>query len=161
MEKATIMLLDTNTTLSSALSYGKEDKTEQWVHEYLLGIGDNKAFSDGLKKHTDRRFLRPTRMPLNLFTRICGPEDGIKFQVDRDAFEEYIKNMIQSMNDGWSAPPLIINYSDGQFELNDGNHRFESLTRLGVKEHYVIIWTITNEDYNEFTKKYSSYIESR
>lgn len=110
------MLLDTNTTLSSALSYGKEDKTEEWVHEYLLGIGDNKAFSDGIKKHMDRRFLRPTRMPLSLFTRICGPENGIKFQVDKDSFEKYIKNMMQSIKDGWRPPPLIINYRDGDYD---------------------------------------------
>ena len=37
-------------------------------------------------------------------------------------------------------PPLIVSIEDGSFVLNDGNHRFEALKQLGIREYWVIIW---------------------
>ena len=35
-------------SLTSALEYGRTGRIEEWIHEYLLSDGNNKAFSDGL-----------------------------------------------------------------------------------------------------------------
>ena len=55
-------------------------------------------------------------------------------------------------------PPLIVHYVDGEFELNDGNHRLEAYSRLGVLEYYVIVWITEKEEYADFMEKYSKYM---
>lgn len=62
---------------------------------------------------------------------------------------------LQSNND---MPPLIVHYVDHSFELCDGNHRFEALTQLGVKEYPVIIWITEKQEYEEFTQRYRQYL---
>ena len=56
-------------------------------------------------------------------------------------------------------PPLIVNYYQGEFELNDGNHRHEAYSRLGIDEYYVIVWITEKEDYANFIEKYSKYMQ--
>ena len=42
------------------------------------------------------------------------------------------------------------------FELCDGNHRFEALLRLGIKEYPVIVWMTEKDEYDDFVKNYMS-----
>ena len=56
-------------------------------------------------------------------------------------------------------PPLIVHYCLDGFELNDGNHRYEAYTRLGIKEYYVIVWITEKEEYTDFMEKYSGYMQ--
>lgn len=59
-------------------------------------------------------------------------------------------------------PPLIVHYfvesgkTEGEFELNDGNHRWEAYSRLDIKEVYVIIWITENEELDLFLSKFAS-----
>ena len=66
-------------------------------------------------------------------------------------------------------PPLIVNFydkrfdvNDGnhcyEFDINDGNHRFEAYSRLGIKEYYFIVWITEQYEYNAFISKYSQYL---
>lgn len=146
--------MDNKYTLSGAMEYKKHGKIEEWVHEFLLGIGDNKEFSEGLKLE-ERFYLGPLKMPLNMFNRICGPEKDMQCQIPKEAFENHVNNMMKAINDGWDIPPLIVYYGDKKFELNDGNHRFEALVRNGNQHYYVIFWTSHFEDYEEL-KKYEN-----
>lgn len=97
-------------------------------------------------------------MPLGMFERICGPEENMKFKVDNDGFKKYIKMMINDIKNNWDVPPLIINFTEGKFELNDGNNRYEALVRCSIKEHYVIIWITDYNDVIHFKEKYSKYL---
>ena len=94
--KKEVFTMEYECTLSSAQSFAKNGKLEEWVHTYLLSDGHNKDFSDGLKLF-DRYFLGPVKMPLSLLTRCCGPEENMKWRI----------------NEEW-------------FEKNDGNHRLEA-----------------------------------
>lgn len=40
-----------------------------------------------------------------------------------------------------------------EFTLNDGNHRYKALIRNGYTEHYVIIWTTSKSDYEDFINR--------
>lgn len=156
--KKEVFVMEYKSTLSSAIGYAGNGKLEKWVHTYLLSDGHNKEFSDGLKLF-DRYFLGPVKMPLSLFQRCCGPEEDMKWIIPRENFEkkvEALKEIISAEND---MPPLIVHYVDGVFELNDGNHRLEAYSRLGIKEYYVIVWITEKEEYVDFMKKYSSYME--
>jgi len=140
-------------TLQTAINYAHQGKIEEWVHMFLLGEGNNIDFSIGLKLEK-RCFYGPLEMPLSHFERCCGPENTMKFTVGEKSFNRNVNNIKERFESGWSMPPLIINYVDGKFELNDGNHRFEALVRSDVTNYYVIIWTTSESDMNEFIQRY-------
>lgn len=156
--KKEVFAMEYNNTLSSAVSYAKNGKLEDWVHAYLLSDGHNPEFSEGLRLF-DRYFLGPVRMPLSLFHRCCGPEETMKWQIPKDNFEkkvEELETVISAEND---LPPLIVHYVNGEFELNDGNHRLEAYSRLGIKKYYVIVWITEKEEYTSFMEEYSEYLD--
>ena len=140
-------------SLSSAKEFSEADRLEDWVHLFLLSDGHNKAFSDGLKQY-DRYYLGPLTMPLSLFTRCCGPEENIKYRVNAQWFEKRVQALKKALQSNNDMPPLIVHFVDHGFELCDGNHRFEALTRLGIKEYPVIIWITEKEEYDEFIDRY-------
>jgi len=133
-------------TLKSAMAYADQNNIEEWVHEYLRGEGDNLEFSEGLKLEP-RDYERPKLMALDLFTRIYGPEPGMKYSIPEDdkaqvkRFWQNVDRIMERYKAGnWDMPPLIINDCGEGYELNDGNHRFEALKMLGIKEYWVILW---------------------
>lgn len=157
--KKEIIMLEYQRTLSSAQNYARHGRLEEWIHAYLLSDGHNKEFSDGLKLF-DRFFIGPLKMPLALFCRCCGPEENMKWRVPEDWFERKVGELQQVVAREADMPPLIVNYVDGHFELNDGNHRFEAYKRLGVTEYYVIVWITERNDYEEFLTKYAVYLQN-
>jgi hypothetical protein len=146
-------------TLGKALEYAAEDNIEEWIHLFLHDEGDNVVFSDGLKLEK-RFFVGPIKMPLNLFERCCGPEDSMRYQIDAGGFDWRVNEIQKRFKDKWDMPPLIINYCEDKFELNDGNHRYEALKRSGVQEYHVIIWITEDRDYQSFSSKYGCLYSS-
>lgn len=129
-----ICRMEYRNALSSAREWAEKGRLEEWVHAYLLSDGHNKPFSDGLKI-VDRLFLGPVKMPLHLFSRCTVPD----------------------------IPPLIVHYlipegsTEGEFELNDGNTRFEAYRRLGVEEAWVIVWITDGDEREQFMARYGQY----
>ena len=127
-------------TSASAVSYALEGRLDNWVHEFLMGEGNNEDFALGLQK-AERRFHAPEVMALDRFVRCCGPEDGMLYRVPADAFQARVDRIKERyLAKDWDMPPLIVSIEDGSFVLNDGNHRFEALKQLGIREYWVIIW---------------------
>lgn len=150
-------ILAYKSTLSSAMSYAFHDKLEDWVHAYLRSDGNNQAFSDGLKL-LDRYYLGPMKMPLSLFHRLCGPEEDMKYVINEEQFEIKVNALMNVIRENTDLAPMIVHYGNGEFELNDGNHRFEAYSRLGIGEAYVIVWITEEEEYADFLKKYAVYM---
>ena len=129
--KKEVFTMEYECTLSSAQSFAKNGKLEEWVHTYLLSDGHNKDFSDGLKLF-DRYFLGPVKMPLSLLTRCCGPEENMKWRINEEWFEKHVNEHSEVLQKETDMPPLIVHYliedgkTEGEFELNDGNHRLEA-----------------------------------
>lgn len=155
--KKEVCMLEYQCTLSSAKEYAAAGRLEEWVHAYLLSDGDNKEFSDGLKLF-DRTFIGPVRMPLSLFTRCYGPEEGMKFRAHPQWFEENVCKLMEVIRQEEDMPPLIVHYVDGGFELNDGNKRHEAYKRLGIAERDVIVWITEKWEYDEFMARYGQYL---
>ena len=59
----------------------RRGRLEEWVHAYLLSHGNNRAFSEGLRR-CPRCFMEPFRLPRGWFTRCCGLEPGMKYPVE-------------------------------------------------------------------------------
>lgn len=155
--KKELTIMEYRCTLESACEYARAGKLEEWMHIYLLSDGHNKEFSDGLKLF-DRYFLGPVNMPLSLFPRCCGPEEDMKYRMDAVWFEQHVRQLMDVIQSGADMPPLIVHYVDGNFELNDGNHRHEAYVRLNITEYPVIIWITEEEELAEFREKYGQYL---
>lgn len=65
--------MDNLFTLATALQFAEEGKIEEWIHLFLNCESNNVPFSEGLRLEK-RFFIPPVKMPLNQFTRCCGPE---------------------------------------------------------------------------------------
>jgi len=150
-------------TLSSAREWAKNGRLEEWVHAYLLSDGHNKPFSDGLKI-VDRMFIGPLTMPISLFHRCCGPEETMTYRVDADWWKKHVQRLQTSIQNDPDMPPLIVHYlipegkTEGKFELNDGNTRWEAYTRLGITETNVIVWITDRYEYEQFCERYAQYL---
>ena len=143
-------------SLASAQAFAAGGRLEEWVHAYLLSHGNNRAFSEGLRR-CPRCFMGPFRLPRGWFTRCCGPEPGMKYPVEAAGFWRHVEELAAAIQAGEDLPPLIANYAGGVFELNDGNHRLEALTRLGAAECNVIVWCTGEEDRRAFLAVYARY----
>ena len=127
-------------TASSAIEFASANKLEDWIHLFLCSEGDNKPFSDGLKLEP-RNYYAPIKTQLNKFERCCGPEANMKWQVPEANFNKHVDGIASFYKTGnWDMPPFIVCRNGNEFELNDGNHRYEALKRLGIDKHWVIFW---------------------
>ena len=156
-------MMDYAGTLTYAKKWAEAGKLEEWVHAYLLSDGDHKEFSEGLKL-VDRIFLGPVTMPVKLFTRCSGPEENMRFRIHPGWWEHKVQLIIEAVKSGADLPPLIVHYlipegqSEGEFELNDGNHRWDACHQLGIEEAPVIFWITDRYEYEHFLAHYGHYL---
>lgn len=150
-------------TLTSAKAYAERGQLEEWIHLYLNAHGNNPAFSQGLKI-CPRTYLGPVKAPLSLFRRCCGPEEGMRWRIPAEHFENRVNRMMEIAKTDPEIPPLIVHYlfseTDGKpaFELNEGNDRFEAYKRLGMHETPVIVWITEKAELERFMADYGSYV---
>ena len=151
-------MLKYSATLSSAKAYAEAGKLDAWIHLYLNEDGRNIPFSDGLKLF-DRYYIGPALFPLRLFHRCAGPEADMKFRIDADWFRLKVEKLEKSIPEDPDFPPLIVHYVDGDFELNDGNHRHKAYENLGIDSAWAIVWITEETEYQDFQQKYGQYVE--
>ncbi|MBR3503032.1 MAG: ParB-like nuclease domain-containing protein [Clostridia bacterium] len=143
-------------TLSSAMAFGEAGQLDVWIHRFLTCEANNVPFSDGLKL-CERYYVSPAPMPLGLFSRCVGPEEGMAYRVDGDAFSKRVANLERLIRAGTDLPPLIAHYVDGRFELNDGNHRYKAYENLGVESAWVIVWITGESEFRDYMEKHGVF----
>lgn len=156
--KKGVNLLKYSATVESAIEYGKQKKTDAWVHLFLNEEGRNIPFSDGLKL-CDRFFFSPAEFPVNFFKRCSGPEEDMKYRVDKGWWEHKISELTKVVQSGIEMPPIIVHYVDGEFELNDGNHRLQVYNDLKIEKVWAIIWITDEQELKDFMCKYGEYVK--
>ena len=147
-----------NKTFSSVQTFARENKIDEWIHTYLHDAGKNIPFSDGLKLF-ERYYIGPIKMPTDLFERNTGPEEGMKYKIDKDWWPIHVVALEDSIKKDPDMPPLIAHYVEHGFEMNDGNTRLQAYKNLGVQEVNIIIWITEQEEYEEFMSRYGNYAE--
>lgn len=140
-------------TTESANQYSDVGLLEEWVHTYLIYERKNIGFSIGLYE-IQRYYIGPITMPVNLFTRCSGPEATMKWVVHEEVFERKSQEWVTKIIAKDSIPPLIINYTDMQFEVNCNNPLLEALFRLKQENHPIIFWFSSKQDYDSFQTIY-------
>jgi hypothetical protein len=96
-------------------------------------------------------------MQLSLFSRCCGPEENMRWRVDKEGFEKRVSNLMKVIKSEYDMPPIIVNFVENKFVVNDGNHRLEAYTRLGINEISVIIWITDKQDYEHFCLRFLNH----
>lgn len=153
-------MMESVNSLTACRQWAQRGQLEDWVHAYLLSDGDNVPFSEGLKLEP-RIYHGPVSMPAALFKRCSGPADeGLQFQVDRGWWEYKVGRITEAVRSGADLPPLIVNYwipegqTDGQFVVNDGNHRLEVCHQLGINLCHVVLWCTHQQELNQLMERY-------
>ena len=98
---------------------------------------------------------RPTlsvEIPLDDLVRLAGPEDDALVPIDGDVWEDDISSMEESVEDGWEPPPLLAEYQDGSLLLQDGNHRYEALSRTDAPSAWVLVYFDDEASYREYQR---------
>ena len=103
----------------------------------------------------DRFYLGPLAMPMSMFERSCGPEEGMKWKVDAEVFEMRVCDWQEKIRKNQFLPPVIVGYADGDFEINCNSPLFEALIRENVTYYPVIVWITKEKDYKDFINKYA------
>lgn len=139
------------TSINEIIKYAENGKLEDWVDAFLRGEGKNIPFADGLKKQK-RYWYGPIHASLKKLSRCCGPEKEMEYKVSEDHWERKTSAMAEYLKNGGEFPPLIAEYKDGSFIINDGNHRFGTYEKMGLEKHWVIFWCSSPEEFNEMKK---------
>ena len=154
-------MLKYSATLESAKAYAEAEKLDAWIHLYLNEEGRNIPFSDGLKL-LDRYYFSPALVPLKFLKRCSGPEPEMKYRVDADWWEHKLgelKKTVEATPDFVNkCAPMFVEYTGGEFVLNDGNHRLQAYKDLGIEKVWVIFWITEEEEYQDFMKKYGGLV---
>lgn len=135
-------------TLSKAKEFAKVGEIDRWLQLFLRGDGKNIALADGLLKE-ERHYLGPLEIPISLLNSVkSGTPEYLHDQDSIDYFF-YIVDKMKENFERWDAPPLIVEYVDNDFKVNDGRHRLEMYRQLKVENIMVVLWTTGDENYKK------------
>jgi hypothetical protein len=127
-------------SLESAFDAAARDDLAGWVGAFLASRGsDNATLAAGLAT-APHWWAGPVRVPIATLVPLAGPSPDVVCQVPPDEWEHDVDAMEESIEEGWSPPPLIAEHRDGRLLLQDGNHRLEALRRAEAEDAWVIVW---------------------
>jgi hypothetical protein len=127
-------------TLRSAFDASDTGRLAQWVGDFLASRGsDNATLAAGLAQR-EHAWLGPVRVSLAELVPLAGPDDDALCLVEPVEWEADVGTLEDRVEDGWHPPPLLAEYRDGEFLIQDGNHRYEALLRAGESHAWVIVW---------------------
>ncbi|MBQ8325901.1 MAG: ParB N-terminal domain-containing protein [Lachnospiraceae bacterium] len=132
-------------TLTLAKAYHDNGKIEEWLQLFLRNDGKNLALADGLLLEK-REYFGLCKLNMSCFKDIKeGAPEYLSAENDVEYFFWIVENMKNSLGD-WDAPPLIVEYRDEKFFVNDGRHRLEMYRQLRVDDVDAVLWTTGEEN---------------
>ena len=133
-------------TLSLAKQYDNDGKIDEWIQDFLRADGKNLALADGLLLE-ERHYFGLREIPISLLSDVkSGTPEYLHEENAIQYFFYVVEQMKESLADGWDAPPLIVEYVDGKFQVDDGRHRLELYRQLGGKRVWAAVWTTGEEN---------------
>lgn len=132
-------------TLTQAKIYHDKGKIEEWLQLFLRNDGKNLALADGLLLEK-REYFGLCKLSMSYFKDIKeGAPEYLSAENDIKYFFWIVDNM-KSNIENWDVPPLIVEYRDDKFFVNDGRHRLEMYRQLRVDDVDVVLWTTGEEN---------------
>lgn len=135
-----------NLLLDQALACKSDNDRIDWVQKFLNGPGKHPVLAEGLELQP-RWWMGPLMFPLNELERNAGPEENMAFACQPDEWEQRTLAMTESLERGWTPPPLIVEYFDNSFVIADGNCRYDALLSTDTQFYWIFIWTDNYQDF--------------
>lgn len=135
-------------TYSKAKEYMDRGEIALWLQLFLRNDGKNTALADGLLLE-ERHYVGLRRIPISL---LKGVKSGTpEYLHDKDSIDYffYIVDRMKANSGHWDVPPLIVEFTDGTFRVNDGRHRLEMYRQLEAREIDVVLWATGERDYKK------------
>ena len=135
-------------TYTKAREYMEKGRIAEWLQLFLRNDGENVALADGLLLE-ERHYVGLRTIPINLLDSVKSGTPEYLHDEDSIRYFFYVVDRMKEDVEHWDVPPLIVNYRNGSFEVNDGRHRLEMYRQLGVKEINVVLWVTGDKDYKD------------
>ena len=126
--------------LASARAAADADRTAIWVGEFLASRGSDNAVLAAALAQDRHWWVGPIEVRLDELERLAGPEADVLVPIAPAQWEGDVGEMEESLDHGWEPPPLLAEYQDGRLLLQDGNHRYEALTRAEAETAWVLVF---------------------
>ncbi|MBO5282555.1 MAG: ParB N-terminal domain-containing protein [Lachnospiraceae bacterium] len=127
-------------TYEMALKYDKQGKIAEWLQLFLRNDGHNTALAEGLLRE-ERCYIGLRQLPLALLDGIkSGAPEYLRDQDSIEYFFQVVDKMKQA-HGSWDIPPLIVEYVENRFQVNDGRHRLEMYRQMGIAQAPAVLWT--------------------
>ncbi len=122
-----------------------EKDTSSWVSSFLTHSASKNSQLLLMLSRKAVFLCAPVYFDVKKLIRIAGP--GKRYHIDESVWEGRIKLMASNISDVDKLPPAIVSArkkvdraGKTGFELADGAHRYEALSRLGHEVMPVIFW---------------------
>jgi hypothetical protein len=127
-------------SLATAQHAADEGRLAEWVVDFLASPGSSNSALAAAFALSGAKYVGPIRFPLDQLTPMAGPVgDEVVVPEPEGIWESEVEAMEHSMEQGWHPPPLLVSHHDGKYCLEDGNHRFETLRRMGSTHAWVVL----------------------
>jgi ParB-like nuclease domain len=126
-------------TVDGARTAAQRGELGRWVQEFLRSPGSDNAVLGAELRSELASWYGPVKLPFDELQRLAGPPDQPALVPLGDDDLERVDDMQESLDDGWEPPPIIVSYEDGEFVVEDGNHRIEGLRRAGYSEYWSVV----------------------
>jgi len=130
----------TRFSLASARAAAEADRIAEWVGDFLSSRGSDNVVLAAALAQARHWWLGPVRVPLDDLVRLAGPEDEALVPIEAEEWHEDVREMEESLEEGWEPPPLLAEWQDDRLLLQDGNHRAEALRRDGEDHAWVLVY---------------------
>lgn len=143
------MMESTAYSVETARAAAGEGQLERWMVEFLASPGSDNADLAHQLRDEGLEWIGPLELPLDELHRLAGSGDDVPalVEVDEDDWRDDVYEMADKVEEGWEPAPLVVvQRHGGQFVLEDGNHRAESLRRAGETTAWVILGFETHEE---------------
>lgn len=132
-------------TFTQAKLYNDDGRIEEWLQLFLRNDGKNVALADGLLREK-REYLGLMKLNMLNFKDIKeGAPEYLTQENDIEYFFRIVENM-KGIFEAWDVPPLIVEFRDNRFYVNDGRHRLEMYRQLEVDTVDAVLWTTGEEN---------------
>lgn len=130
---------DSDLTVAGAHAAAERGALADWVARFLASPGsDNAALGERLRREIGE-WHGPVELAFDRLHRLAGPPDQPTLVRLTDDDLDTVDDMEDSIEDGWTPPPLVVTVHDGQLVVEDGNHRIEGLRRAGFDRYPAVV----------------------
>lgn len=135
-------------TYTKAKEYMDRGEIALWLQLFLRNDGKNPALADGLLLE-ERHYVGLRRIPISILQSVKSGTPEYLHDKDSIDYFFYIVDRMKADKEHWDIPPLIVEFCNGTFRVNDGRHRLEMYRQLGAHEIDVVLWVTGEKDYKE------------